>query len=147
MPFLLAFAMATPLLVYAPRPPSPCPAAKNTIELDECFANIAAQADSELARYLSAARRRLDHDAVQDPTDPGPKRARAGLDTAEASWRQYREAECGAVYDYWSAGSIRGGRSLSCQIKVTRLHTHTIWAEWLTYEDSTQPILPEPVTP
>jgi hypothetical protein len=36
---------------------------------------------------------------------------------------------------------------LSCQIKLTQLHTHTIWLEWLTYMDSTPPILPEPPVP
>ena len=66
------------------------------------------------------------------------------FDKAETLWTSYREAECGAVYDYWRAGTIRTSMELTCEIDLTQRHTHTVWSEWLTYMDSTPPILPEP---
>jgi uncharacterized protein YecT (DUF1311 family) len=66
------------------------------------------------------------------------------FDAAEAAWSQYRDAACSAVYDYYSAGTIRGIKSLKCRMIKTQEHTHTIWSDWLRYEDDTPPILPEP---
>ena len=44
-------------------------------------------------------------------------------------------------------GTIRGLKFLKCQIILTQEHAHTIWREYLRYEDSTPPILPEPPPP
>jgi hypothetical protein len=63
---------------------------------------------------------------------------------AERSWVAYRTSECGAVYENWIGGSIRGSMALNCQIRLTRMRTYTIWLHWLTYIDSTPPILPRP---
>jgi hypothetical protein len=34
--------------------------------------------------------------------------------------------------------------ALNCQIRLTRMRTYTIWLHWLTYMDSTPPLLPKP---
>ncbi len=73
-------------------------------------------------------------------------KALAEFDKAQTAWIAYRDAECGAIYDYWSSGTIRNTIALTCEIDLTRRHTHTVWSEWLTYMDSTPPILPEPST-
>jgi hypothetical protein len=53
-------------------------------------------------------------------------------------------SECGAVYKNWIGGSIRGSMALNCQDRLTRMRTYTIWLHWLTYMDSTPPLLPRP---
>lgn len=127
----------------APARPSPkCPG-ENTIEINDCMSATLGAAEVELKRYLDAARKRLQSEAADDA---GVAKALAGLDKAQSAWVAYREAECGAVYDYWSSGTIRGSMALTCQIDLTRARTHTVWSEWLTYMDSTPPILPEPST-
>ena len=101
------------------------------------------KAETDLQRYLAAARKRLKSEAADDA---GAKAALGDLDKTETAWKAYREAQCGAVYDYWQAGMIRTAMELTCEIDLTRQHTHTVWSQWLTYMDSTPPILPEPST-
>jgi len=119
----------------------------NTIELNNCLSAVEQKVDQEHQRYVAAARARLKHDAAADPTDAGAAKAVEGFEKAEAAWLVYRKAECDAVYDNFSAGSIRGSMSETCRIHLTRLRTHTVWLNWLTYLDSTEPALREPVVP
>jgi uncharacterized protein YecT (DUF1311 family) len=124
----------------AAAPPANCPG-ENTLEINDCQAAKLAAADAELQRYLAAARKRLKSDAADDA---GVAKALAGFDKIQAAWSAYRDAECGALYDYWSSGTIRTSIELVCKIDLTRQRTHTVWGDWLTYMDSTPPILPEP---
>ena len=132
---------ATPTAATSPPEPN-CPG-ESTIEISDCLSGRLAKADAELARYLAAVRKRLQSDAADDA---GAAKALAALDKVQAAWKAYREADCGALYDYWSAGTIRNTMSLTCEIDLTRARTHTVWSEYLTYMDSTPPILPEPST-
>ena len=43
-----------------------------------------------------------------------------------------------------SSATIRNAMSLTCRIRLVDQRTHTIWQNWLTFMDSTPPILPEP---
>lgn len=115
----------------------------NTQEMEVCLGERLTRHEANLARYVAAARKRLG-EAGAKASDGATARALSGFDAAEAAWRTYRDAECGAVYDYWSAGTIRGLKSLKCRMILTQRHTTTIWSEWLRYEDDTPPILPEP---
>jgi uncharacterized protein YecT (DUF1311 family) len=116
--------------------------------MNQCFSARSDKADAVLARYVAAARKRLEEEiAGAPPDDASAAKALRGFDAAEHAWANYRDAECGAVYDYWSGGTIRGTEQLSCQIDLTRRHTHTVWRLWLTYMDSTPPLLPEPAAP
>lgn len=63
---------------------------------------------------------------------------------AEQAWYTYRDAECGAVYENWSQGTVRGLMAIQCRRRLTQQRTHAIWTNWLTYADRTPPILPEP---
>jgi uncharacterized protein YecT (DUF1311 family) len=123
-------------------PPPRCPGG-NTLEINDCMSVELDRAQADLARYLAAARTRLKSEAADDT---GAKAALTDLDQAEAAWTAYREAQCNAVYDYWQSGTIRTAMSLTCEIDLTRQHTHSVWSTWLTYMDSTPPILPEPPT-
>ena len=147
MPLLLALTLAATLSASPPADPAPCPDG-TTIDLNRCHGDRLAAAEADLARYLAAARRRLGQEAAAaQPGETGVAQARRGLDVAETAWARYRQAACGAVYDYWSAGTIREIEMLDCQITLTRLHTRDLWRQWLTYMDSTPPILPEPPMP
>ncbi|MEC7819221.1 MAG: lysozyme inhibitor LprI family protein [Pseudomonadota bacterium] len=95
-------------------------------------------ADAELNRYYSAAMERL-ADQGEDYA-----KARTELRDAQRAWIKYRDAECGAVFTSWAPGSIARTMAADCSDRLTRTRTHAIWAHWLTYEDSTPPILPEP---
>jgi len=139
MPALIILAAAT-LATHGAPPDPPC-RDDSTPGVERCLGERLAAADTDLARYVAAARARLTADSREDE---GAARALKGFDAAERSWAAYRKAECGAVYEAWSGGTIRGAEGLLCELRLTRLHTHTIWTEWLTYMDSTPPILPEP---
>ena len=136
----VALAAAAPAAAQAPAPHCP---GDNTVEIDQCMAADLAKADRELARYLAAARQRLKADA-SDSSDA--RAALAGLVKAQTAWKAYRKAECDSVYLYWQAGTIRGAMALTCEIDLTRQRTHQVWSQWLTFMDSTPPILPEPPT-
>ena len=143
MTALLAFALATTLATHGASATPPCPDG-TTLDFNQCYSDRLAKADADLGRYVAAARTRLRQEAAGDA---GAASAARDFESAEKAWSAYRDAECGAVYDYWSAGTIRDIESLDCQIKLTQLHTHTIWLQWLTYMDSTPPVLPEPSVP
>jgi uncharacterized protein YecT (DUF1311 family) len=115
--------------------PAPCPGA-DTMSINSCAESEFKAADADLNRYYRAAITRLRGE------EEG--KAAEGLVAAQRAWIKYRDAECGAVYDDWSGGSIRNVMALGCQTRLTRLRTYTIWSHWLTYMDSTPPILPRP---
>jgi uncharacterized protein YecT (DUF1311 family) len=143
MAFFLALAMAGGVAAAAAANSKPCPG-DTTRAIEACLESDARNADADLARYVAAARARLTREAKGEPGNPQSARALAGLDRAEAAWALYRKAECDAIYAWWEDGTIRGAMSETCWTGLTRLHTHTIWRDWLTYMDSTPPILPEP---
>ncbi|MBC3941376.1 lysozyme inhibitor LprI family protein [Sphingomonas albertensis] len=112
-----------------------CPGS-STQEVDACLASRFDEADAELNRYYQATIKRL-----REERETASEQM---LVRAERSWVAYRTSECGAVYENWIGGSIRGSMALNCQIRLTRMRTYTIWLHWLTYIDSTPPVLPRP---
>jgi len=126
----------------APAPAPSCPG-DTTPEINDCMAAKLDAAERELDRYLAAARQRLKSDAADSP---GVAAALADIDKAQSAWKVYSAAECDAVYNYWKEGTIRGAMALTCEIDLTGERTHQVWSQWLTYMDSTPPILPEPST-
>ena len=93
-------------------------------------------ADDELNRYWKAAVERLENDGQADTL--------AQLRTSQRTWLRFRDAECEAVAASWRPGSIASTMQGECVDRLTRARTRTIWASWLTYADSTPPILPRP---
>ena len=69
----------------------------------------------------------------------------AWLDASQRSWEAYADIRCDGVFDQWKGGTIRTIMTVGCRIEATRQRTHDIWADHLTYADSTPPVLPEPV--
>ena len=68
----------------------------------------------------------------------------SSIKVAQKSWQTYMTAHCDSVYTQWRDGSIRGLMALSCKTKLTKQRTHEVWENFLTYMDSTPPVLPEP---
>ena len=130
--FAALVASATPA---AAERPVRCPDAATTLEMNACLGEELAAAKAEQRRYLDAA------------TDRAADRGElvAAIMQSQAAFETYRKAECDAVYENWKDGTIRGAMALSCRIALTRSRTHGIWGNWLTYMDSTPPVLPEPV--
>ncbi len=117
-----------------PEQPQRCPDAKTTVEMNQCYGDVLARADERREVYLTKA--------VERHTDR-PTLA-AEIKASDAAFLAYRDAECGAVYEDWRDGTIRGVMGLTCSIAMTDHRTLTIWRNWLTSMDSTPPVLPEP---
>jgi len=56
----------------------------------------------------------------------------------------YRTKHCGNVYTLSGMGSSRFEMSAVCTLEVTRERTIDVWRGYLTYQDSTPPVLPDP---
>lgn len=113
----------------------PCPGT-TTPEVETCLRSQLAQSQATLERYIVAATRR----AYKENTTQASK----AFSDAQAAWSTYRDNECAAVYSAWALGTIGNSMSLVCLRRLTEDRTHEIWHDWLTYPDSTPPVLPEP---
>lgn len=111
-----------------------CEQAMNTLEINRCAANELSAAELELKRYLSASLERH----YFDPS------LVAAINSAQAAWQAYKNAHCDAVYTQWREGSIRGVMTLACKTSLVKQRSHELWENFLTYADSTAPVLPEP---
>ena len=123
-----------PLLASASDDVIDCENAMNTIEINQCAAIELESAQAELDKYLAAS---FEHNAYDAELV-------ASIKKAQESWQAYMSAHCNSVYTQWRDGSIRGLMALSCKTTLTKQRTHEVWANFLTYMDSTPPVLPEP---
>ena len=117
-----------------PRRSSACDDPATTVEMNECYSGLLAQAEERRETYLSAALARHQDDGEITEL----------LQAGGAAFTAYRDAECGAVYRHWMSGTIRDVMNLTCRIGMTDEYTRTLWQHWLTYQDSSPPVLPEP---
>ena len=125
------------LLAIAHVSPS-CPGT-TTPQVEACLQKALETDEQTLAAYLGAARSRIRRNAGSDVAAIAE-----AFDASQTAWRTFRDTECNAVYQYWREGTIRGARLIQCRARLTKQRTWSIWAEWLTYPDSTPPDLPEP---
>ncbi|WP_158253618.1 lysozyme inhibitor LprI family protein [Chromobacterium alticapitis] len=107
---------------------------RTTQDISDCLGKVVDNLELELTRYLEAAQRRIDRENDKKPD----------LQGEQAAWRQCVSAHCGDAYDYWRDGSIPYIEAPLCSIRLARERTHHIWEAFLTYPDSTPPLLPEP---
>lgn len=124
--FLLAAALAV-------APATACEG-DTTIEIQACAAQELKTADAELNHYYRTATTRLKDEPA----------TLAKLRRSESAWIAYRDAECDAVWQHWTPGTIAGTQLLGCEARLPRERTTAIWTAWLTYADNTPPILPKP---
>ncbi len=111
-----------------------CESPNTTVEINICSRKDAELADADLKQYLAKAIEKYSNRA----------KAIAALRKSQEAWLAYREKHCAAIYELWSDGTIRGAMYNGCLLELTKQRTHTIWNNYLTYPDSTEPDLPEP---
>lgn len=113
---------------------SSCADAYTTLAMNDCLAGILTQSDERRASYVAKAlERHADRPALAQM-----------IAASDSAFVAYRDSECGAVYEDWKEGSIRGVMSLTCRIDMTDKRILTVWENWLTYPDSTPALMPEP---
>ena len=128
--------MVAVMLLLAQAEPLDCSSGV-TPTINRCAADDLGDSEQRLTRYLSVARDKLLAEAESVPVAKQ-------FDEAQRAWETYRDAECDALYDYWSGGTIRTVMALRCKLNLTDERTHVVWRHWLTYVDQTPPLLPEP---
>ena len=111
-----------------------CNNAMTTIEINNCAGLVLENAEKEMNTYLlkSKEHHHYDHALIKS------------IESAQKSWSVYAQTHCDSIYTMWREGSIRGVMYLSCKTNITKQRTHDIWSSFLTYMDSTPPVLPEP---
>ncbi|WP_404972904.1 lysozyme inhibitor LprI family protein [Vibrio campbellii] len=111
-----------------------CNNAVSTLEINQCAAIELEAAQKQLNKYLETS---LEHNSY----DPELIKA---IQVAQKDWQAYVTSHCDSVYTQWREGTIRGVMAISCKTQLTQQRTHEIWQNFLTYMDSTPPVLPEP---
>jgi len=111
-----------------------CDKALNTIEINYCAKVKLDKAETEMKRYLakSIAQYTTDSNIVES------------INIAQSAWQSYSQSQCNSVFTLFRDGSLRVVMTLSCRTKLTEQRTHELWSQYLTYMDSSAPVLPEP---
>lgn len=135
---MIAIMLAASMVAQDPVP-AECREAGTTIEINECFAALAEAERLRMDAYYAVA-----VSTLREEAEDGGEQAVADLEAGQKAWETYAEAACGAVYTRWQAGTIRVVKALQCQRDLTRERTQHLWREYISYEDSTPPPLPEP---
>ncbi|WP_437616251.1 lysozyme inhibitor LprI family protein [Erwinia sp. V71] len=110
---------------------------QTTIDMNDCMGTKRDAVESVEAKYVSMARQRIS--AKQDNQT---------LDAFEAenkAWDVLIETASHATDVDWREGTIRGVKATDREIALIELRIHNQWQNWLRYEDSTPPVLPEPL--
>jgi uncharacterized protein YecT (DUF1311 family) len=108
----------------------------STIDREHCKHWKMKESEREMNNYLSAAQKRYSDD----------KKFISLLQKSQAMWIKYSESECLTYEHQWSGGSISTYMYLECKLHMTKQRTYRIWDNYLTFMDSTPPLLPEPKT-
>ncbi|RXJ73285.1 hypothetical protein CS022_10765 [Veronia nyctiphanis] len=120
--------------VYAGETSIDCDKAISTYDLGQCALKEVEQAEQQLEKYLAEA-------LVFNQED---KELVASIKVAQEKWQVYAKSHCDSVYTQYRQGSIRGMMALDCKKMLIKRRTHDIWSNFLTYMDSSPPVLPEP---
>lgn len=124
--------------------PAACVRDGNTLQMNACAADDLALETARMQRYLDLALQRATATDADSRKYDDPTRQVELLNAEQAAWSAYADVRCEGRWDEVKGGTIRTIVLLSCQIDSTRQRTHDIWADHLTYWDSTPPMLPEP---
>ena len=106
----------------------------STLEMNQCMAELLEQAIARKDTYLAAA--------VSHYSDR-PEMA-ALIRASDQASELYRKQECEAMWEGFKDGSIRTIMSITCSIGLVDARTQSIWENWLTHMDSSDPVLPRP---
>jgi uncharacterized protein YecT (DUF1311 family) len=128
-------------------PATPCAQANSTLAMTECLSDEIRRAEAILERYRSTAQRRLAEEqasqAMHEIRRPGTGEI-IDLAASQRLWLAYRRAHCGSIAARWQGASIQPIQAGECMLRLTRQRTHELWRAFLTFQDSTPPLLPEP---
>jgi uncharacterized protein YecT (DUF1311 family) len=111
-----------------------CEKASTTIAINYCMHKDLVTAEKVMEDYLTMSLKQNAKDTLSI----------SSIEKGQAAWLEYREAHCLAVYNTWREGTIRTAMELDCKLALTYQRTRVLWESFLTYMDSTQPVLPEP---
>lgn len=111
-----------------------CNNVMTTLEINQCAAIELEASQAQLKKYLKAS---FEHNS-DDPE------LIAAIKLAQQDWQAYMSSHCDSVYTKWRNGTFRGVMAISCKTTLTKQRTHELWENFLTYMDSTAPVLPEP---
>lgn len=111
-----------------------CENAMTTREINLCASKEMEAADSKLEEYLNKAQEKSAQETATVQL----------LNKSQIAWNAYRKAHCDAIYEMWSGGTISGIMFSGCMVQITKQRIHQIWQDYLTFMDSTPPVLPEP---
>lgn len=139
---LTVLALAALIQTADPTPPE-CVDAITTPQVNACAAAEVERDREVMNRYFAAAIARVREEA-EDAGRLNERSLEENLAASQADWERYAESACAAVYHRWSGGTIRTVMALGCMGQLVRQRTHNLWRDYLTYPDSTPPILPEP---
>lgn len=119
-----------------------------TFAMNACAGARLTLLEKDMDRYWQAARQRFVGRTIEaeynGDNDEQKAEALAEFDAAQENWEAFRKAQCNSVFYEWRDGTIRGIMYLTCKMDAVKMRMHQIWSTWLTYPDSTPPILPEP---
>ncbi|MGP1628606.1 MAG: lysozyme inhibitor LprI family protein [Giesbergeria sp.] len=111
-----------------------CKNLMTTDAVNFCAAKEVEATNTQLKIYIAKAKNRYSNE----------KSVLESIDAGQLAWLAYRENHCESVYEIWSDGTIRGAMALRCKLRLTKERTHAVWGDYLTYIDTTPPLLPEP---
>lgn len=111
-----------------------CDKAMTTPQINYCAGVELEKVQLEMNTYLTKSKEHNNYD---------PELIQS-ISVAQKAWSLYAKAHCESIYTKWRDGTIRGVMFLNCKTKLTKQRTHEIWANFLTFMDSTSPVLPEP---
>lgn len=126
--------------------PDSCEDAVSTVDISACLSGQLERESDRMDGYFAAVIARADELGDRIVGADGPEVVEA-LQLSQSAWLAYRDAECAATYAWWSDGTIRGPNTLQCRIDLTRERTHRLWSAYLTFADSSPPVLPDPSSP
>jgi uncharacterized protein YecT (DUF1311 family) len=116
---LLTITLALPV-----RAENVCDKAINTPDLNECLHQEHQRIDKKLNSAYQAALNRVS--GIDD--DQQRKVTKQELVEAQRLWVQFRDKDCGAIYDLWRGGTIRGAMYWGCMIARTEARTKELEA-------------------
>lgn len=114
-------------------------------EIKVCAGDDLEREEARMQQYFEVAAARA-NERDEGSVEYGPRtRQAAWLSESQEAWKAYADVRCAGVRETTSGGTMGGLGYTWCMTDMTRQRTHDIWADYLTYWDSTPPVLPEPV--
>ncbi|PPU29616.1 hypothetical protein XspCFBP7912_18910 [Xanthomonas sp. CFBP 7912] len=112
-----------------------CHDLETTVDSNKCRSGEVDRSQQRLAEYLAAARTR----AIATLAVSGE-----AFDNAQAAWTSYKTLHCSNIRQRWTGATVGTAKAARCAVDLNDQRAHDLWKSYLTYEDRTPPLLPEP---